>query len=310
MKLANGKKMKIHVFTDCDLDGAASLLAFNWLVNDSNTTYTITRVTDFRRTFLEWLKSNNIEDYEKIFIIDLDVSQDSVDIVDRENIIIVDHHDTHVENISKYKNATIVIQKETSCAKLLYNTFKKSTELTTNQQFIIAMADDYDSYELKIPQSYDMNIVFWNYQGDRFAKFKADFGRGFTGFGRYHKNIIMLHKKKLEKLKNNIQIFEADIPVSKVQTKFISTFADSCINEIAEFIINKYSADVGVVVNLKSKKASFRKSKACKVNLGQLTKTLFKGGGHEYAAGASIQNEDGSSNNNFLSFSKMFNPKK
>ena len=106
VQLAASKKMKIHVFTDCDLDGAASLLTFNWLVNDSNTTYTITRVTDFRRTFLEWLKSNNIEDYEKIFIIDLDVSQDSVDIVDRENIIIIDHHDTHVENASKYKNAT------------------------------------------------------------------------------------------------------------------------------------------------------------------------------------------------------------
>ena len=308
VQLSNKSSKKIHVFTDCDLDGATSLLAFNWLVNDSNTTYTITRVTDFRQTFLEWLKHNSAADYEKIFVMDLDVSQDSIDIIDLDNVVILDHHDTHVDNVSKYKNATTIIQKETSCAKLVYNTFKHAKSLNPRQLLMIAIADDYDSYELKIPQSYDMNIVFWNYRGDRFHKFKLDFKAGFACFNKFHKNTIMLHKKTLKKLKDTIQVFTAKIPIKNVETTFVSTFADSCINEIAEHIVETHSADIGMVVNLKSRKASFRKSKACDINLGNLTKNLLGGGGHEYAAGASIEGEGDSLSHNFLNFSKLFKP--
>ena len=308
VQLANKRSKKIHIFTDCDLDGATSLLAFNWLVNDTNTTSTITRVTDFRRSFLEWLKTNNTKDYEKIFIMDLDVSQDSADIVDLDNVVILDHHETHVDNKSKYKNATAILQKETSCAKLVYNTFKEATPLTPAKQLMIAIADDYDSYALKIPQSYDMNVVFWNYRGERFAKFKTDFKHGFKAFNHYQKNIIMFHNKKLNKLKDNIQVFKAKIPIKNVETTFVSTFADSCINEIAEYIVEIHSADIGMVVNLKSNKLSIRKSKMCEINLGNLSKKLFSGGGHAYAAGASIGNEKGELNNNFLNFSKLFKP--
>ena len=110
----------------------------------------------------------------------------------------------------------------------------------------------------------------------------------------------MFHNKKLNKLKDNIQVFKAKIPIKNVETTFVSTFADSCIYEIAEYIVEIHSADIGMVVNLKSNKLSIRKSKMCEINLGNLSKKLFSGGGHAYAAGASIGNEKGELNNNFL----------
>ena len=93
-----------------------------------------------------------------------------------------------------------------------------------------------------------------------------------------------------------------NVPIGKNKYKLIAVFADSFINEIAEYIIQNYKSDIGFVINLKSKKVSIRKSKLCDVDLGKLATKLFDaGGGHEYAAGGLI-------NDNFLTFSKIFKP--
>jgi oligoribonuclease NrnB/cAMP/cGMP phosphodiesterase (DHH superfamily) len=296
---------KIHVFTDCDLDGAASLLAFKWLVKPKHLTYNIVRVNDFRERFLEWQKRHSIKSYEKIFILDLDVSQDSLDIVDHENIVIIDHHDTHVQNKDKYKNATTLIENYTSCAKLLYTKFHKDGDLTPNQQLLILLADDYDSYTLKLKESYELNVLYWNYQGDRFKKLEDDFRNGFFKFNNFQQNIINFHTRKLKRLKDTIEVHTANIPIKNEDRKFVSTFADSCINEIAEHIISKYNADIGMVVNLKTKKVSVRKAEDCDVHVGELCQKLFKGGGHEYAGGGVYADESGV-NDTFMQFTKLF----
>lgn len=291
---------KIHIFADSDLDGAISLQTFYWLVRPKNATHTIVRVNDFKTEFTNFLKYNNIDDYEKIFILDLDISQDSLDVADIEKVVVVDHHDTHVQNVDKYKNATTIVELCTSCCKLIYNKFKHIRELSKRQQYLILLGDDYDSYQLKLPDSYNLNVVFWNYQGDKFQKFSDDFGKGFFGFNKFQKNIIALNEKKLNDLKRSIKIYEATLPIQNKDIKFVSTFADSCINEIAEYIISKYKSDVGLVVNLNTNKVSFRKSKDCDIHLGNLSKKIADGGGHEYAAGGSI-------NDTFMNFTKVFN---
>jgi hypothetical protein len=232
------------------------------------------------------------------------VSQDCLELVDRKNVVIVDHHDTHVQNKHKYKHATTIIEQCTSCAKLVYKKFKQDTQLTEQQQYLILLADDYDSYELKLKDSYHLNIVLWNYQGDRFGKFEKDFGKGFFGFNKFQYNIITFHKRKLKSLKESIQVFHATIPINKKPLKFVSTFADTCINEIAEHIIQKHKSDVGIVVNLKSKKVSLRKSNDCDLHLGDFSKKILNGGGHEYAAGGLLDEN----NHDFCSFTKLFKP--
>jgi hypothetical protein len=296
-------KKNIFVFTDCDLDGAGSYLMFKWFIGN-NIPYKITRVNDFKEVFTLWYKTNKNK-YDTIYILDLDVSQECLELIDKKNVTIIDHHKTHVENKAKYKNATLMIQEYTSCTKLLYNIFSKhyKTKLTDEQKLMVLYIDDYDSYELKYPNSYNVNLVYWNYQGDRLGKFLIDFDKGFNGFTDIQKNIINFNKQKFKAIKNGLDVHIAnDISIGKNKYKLVSVFADSYINEIADHIIKNYKADIGFVVNLKTKKVSLRKSKECKVDLGALAVKLFdSGGGHEYAAGGLI-------NKNFLKFSLMFKP--
>jgi nanoRNase/pAp phosphatase (c-di-AMP/oligoRNAs hydrolase) len=231
------------------------------------------------------------------------VSQDSLDLVDHKNVAIIDHHDTHCQNADKYKNATTIIELCTSCAKLIYTKFKHVNNISPHQQYLILLADDYDSYELKLKDSYNLNVVYWAYQGDRFEKFKRDFFNGFFEFNKFQHNIIKFNEKKLNSLKQTIDVFEATIPIQNTPVKFVSTFAESCINEIAEHIIQKHNSDIGLVVNLKSGKVSLRKSSKCDVHLGNLAKKLLNGGGHEYAAGGTLSDSE-----SFVSLTKLFKP--
>ena len=163
------------------------------------------------------------------------------------------------------------------------------------------MVDDYDSYTLQVPGSYDLNTIFWNYQGDKIKKFTDEFGDGFREFDLKQKNIISFYSKKLQRVLSELNIFKASIPINKKPKKFVSTFASDCINEVADYIIKDNGADVGMVINLKSNKVSFRRSKNADVDLSKLAGRLADGGGHKYASGATITPQ-------FLSFSKLFKP--
>ena len=252
-----------------------------------------------------WSTTHDIDEYDEIFVFDLDSSQDDAtrEFLDRKNVTIIDHHKCHVDNKHKYTNANIYIEEYTSCSKLLYKYFKNAKEkLTKEQKLLIAMVDDYDCYELKIPQSYHLNIVFWNYQGDRLMKFLQDFGKGFYGFKDIQLSAIEFYKTKLNKIKETVHIYTGVVPINKKEYRFVSTFANECINDIADFIIKNYKADVGLVINTKSNKVSIRRSTDCDLDLSSFAEKLFtQGGGHAAAAGGIIDER-------FAVFSKLFKP--
>ena len=153
---------KIFVFTDSDLDGAASLLVLHWVLkaNPGDIKFQTVTVSNFRKEFLLWAAENSIENYDAVYFLDLDTSSSS-DLIDNKKSIIIDHHETH--DASKYKNANTNISVTTSCAKLLYLHFKdKLTSLTNEQKYLIALANDYDSYTLKLTESYNLNCAFSN----------------------------------------------------------------------------------------------------------------------------------------------------
>ena len=77
---------KIFVFTDFDLDGTVSLLELHWFLNakPGQIKFKSTTVSNFRREYLSWLNDHKPTDYEKIYILDLDVSNNA-DLVDKEN---------------------------------------------------------------------------------------------------------------------------------------------------------------------------------------------------------------------------------
>ena len=295
---------KYFIFTDADVDGAGSYLIWKWCTA-ANAPYITTRINDLPKAVKTWSATHNIDDYDQVYVFDLDASQDEETrkFLDRKNVTIIDHHKCHVDNKHKYKHATVVLQVYTSCTKLLYNQFKNAKEsLTDEQKLLVVMVDDYDCYELKVPNSYQLNIVFWNYQGDRLAKFIRDFSGGFQGFKPIQLKAIDFYEQKLSKIKETVHVYTATIPINNNKYRFVSTFASECINDIADFIIKNYKADVGLVVNPKSNKVSVRRSKECDLDLSDFAARLFKvGGGHADAAGGIIDD-------NFATFSTLFKP--
>lgn len=291
------------IFTDIDLDGAMSYLMFEWY-NKKRIPYIATRVVDFRASFAGWLKYHKLSDYDTIYILDLDVSNECLELVDKPNVVIIDHHDSHVRNKHKYKKAKVFIESTTSCAKLLYKLLysKSETPLSDECKKLVLMTDDYDSWQLRVPNSHELNTVFWNYQGDKIKKFVEDFGSGFHGYTPSHKKIIQFYEKKKDNTINNLELFEGTVPIGGSSLKIVSTFANTCINDVADYIIKHHNADIGIVVNTDSKKVSFRKDKQCDVDLSELAATVAEGGGHVYAAGGKMCEK-------FATFSKLFKPK-
>lgn len=293
--------MKNIVFTDADLDGSMSYLLLKWTVTQK-LPYRVTTVTKFKDDFNAWLKKNNPEDYNKIIILDLDVSQ-SQDIIDLPNVVIVDHHKTHVPNKDGYKHAKAVVQEYPSCAKLLYKLYKNKLDQVMNddQKKLLLLVDDYDSWAHKYPHSKKLNYLFWNYQGDRLEKFLKDFQSGFKGFNEQQTRTIDFYETKLQKTVDNLAYHQAIVSIQGKKRTCISTFASTLISDIGNYLVDDMSADIGFVINPETNRVSLRKNKTCTVDVGKLAQVLVDGGGHEAAAG-------GVCTEKFLEFSKLFKP--
>ena len=296
---------KIFVFTDFDLDGTVSLLELHWILDakPGEIEFKSTTVSNFRREYLNWLNDHKPTDYKNIYILDLDVSS-SIDLIDNTNFIIIDHHLTHANASSGYKNATVHVIEGTSCAKTLYKVYKPTT-LTTAQKLLVAIADDYDSYNLKLPESYEMNCLLSNMQksagAQKAEKFMSRFYAGFSGFNAQENNIIKEHVERRDKAIKELQIYKGIVSIAGKERSVYGTTGDKFVNEICDHLIKKYNADLVFFVNTSVSHVSWRKTKSCEIDLSKLAAKLCEGGGHNYAAGGKITEA-------FMNFTKLLTP--
>ena len=298
----------IHVFTDIDLDGSTSLLALHWGLKAKigEITYKATTISNLRRELLRWLENDSIDNYDYVYFLDLDTSN-CVDLIDNKKTIIIDHHLTHVKNKHNYKNATVDVVETTSCAKKIYNCFKSSFKdtLSSEQKLLIAMADDYDSYQFKLPLSYNLNCLLTNTQKtldkNRTDKFVERFYNGFNGFTVQENNIIKEYINGRDTTIKELKIFSGNVNISKQEVKVTGTTGTKYVNDICDYLIKQYNSDIVFFVNTNNQHVSFRKKKECVIDLSKLAAKLCEGGGHEYAAGGKITEM-------FMEFTKQLTP--
>lgn len=297
----------IFVFTDIDLDGATSLLTLHWALNVpyEGIKFKATTVTNFRKEFLSWATEDSLDNYKAVLFLDLDTSS-SADLIDHKNSIIIDHHQSHVLNKEKYKNAKLHVTETTSCAKLVYNIFKdKLTNLTTQQKYLIALANDYDCYSFSLKETYDINCLFTNTQKTldktRTHKFLERFYKGFDSFNRQELNIIKEYTTGRDAAISALQIFAGDLSISKQKVRVVGTMGVKYVNDVCDYLLKEHSADIAFFINTNNSHVSFRKKKTCTVNMSKLAETLCQGGGHEYAAGGKLTET-------FMEFTKQLTP--
>lgn len=278
--------MKVCIWTDNDLDGAGSALLMKIIYETVETT--IHEVSDFEMVgrIKGWF-NQNYDLYDKIFILDLHIPIELLPTIDKEKVVVIDHHASHVDVKTQYHQATVIIEEETSCVKLIRRKFAKvlDTKLTKPQEQLLAIVDDYDNYTLKYTESLKLNAIYKSYNKPKVDKFIESFSGGIREFNVHELNTIKIYFKKYKQTVDEAEFFEGNLKGYKV----ISCVAHFAINEVAEYALKKYNADIAIIVILDANAVSFRKKvNTCSIKLNKLAEVLCDGGGHEYASGGKI----------------------
>lgn len=275
----------IAIWTDNDLDGAGSACLLGLIYKTPPNSVYLKEVYDktFAGEFRGWI-ANNYDNYDLIFITDLYIPDEIVDLVDDPKFIIIDHHQSHVDVKDRYKKAKVIVEYETSCTLLIRKKFAAALKLTDAQKELFDHIDDYDNYTLKLKDTLKYNAVFHSYNRPKVDKFIESFKDGVREFTPYEKNAIKLYFSKYKEQIDNATFYFGTLKGYKV----VGCFAENSINEVAHYAINKFNADIAMVVIMQAQSVSIRKNKNCPIELHKLAEKLCDGGGHAYAAGGKL----------------------
>ena len=276
--------MHILIFTDSDLDGAGSAL----LLKEVFTGHEVIIVETSEYRILNEFKNrwNTLDHFDKIFVCDLSLNEEQAIAINRDNVVVVDHHETHSKFVEQYTKAKAVVTPYTSCTKLIFDKFKSKIDVTPEKEALVKLIDQYDSWAFDFPRELEparLNAIYYGYNKPKAEKFIESFKNGLRDYTAHERGAIKLHFKSfVEQLEN--PKFHGKIKDYKV----VSTFVTRQVNEVANYILDKYDADVAIMVNLEGKVVSFRKQRGVQLNLGKLAEKLCEGGGAHNLAGGKL----------------------
>lgn len=289
---------KILIWSDLDLDGAGTQCVLRWLHPKDDITTQGSTISTLQHDFNEYIKSVDLDSFDIVYITDLDTTSIS-DVIDRDNVIVIDHHKSHLDIIHVYRNLTLYVKEYTSATKLIYKTFEAELNkvITPAQRALIALIDDYDCFELKHPESALLNIVYWDIPGKRINKFVELYTDGFKGFTPENNKSIQKHADVLNNITSRLNPYVGRLGDYSIMCDFVTTSH----NDVAAFMLSKYPIDIVALVNPGRETVSFRKAKNSDADLSEIVSQHFEGGGHASAAGCRL-------NTQFLEFSKTLKP--
>jgi hypothetical protein len=290
--------VNIQVWTDTDLHGAGATLVLKWLYKDAKT-FSINDVSEYTFTGKFKGAEQSLDHYDKVFVVDLDLTPEQIKLADHHNVVVIDTHRGHIKHKHLYKEAKIIIDDSYySCVNLMLDKFNKHLQhLTDKQKLLLEYISTYDWYNTTHKESLKLNAVYYNLNSPKTEKFIEAFIDGYREFTIHEKNAIKLYFKKFKDQIDSGQVFTGMIKDYSV----VATFANYAINELAHFLIKKYSTDISIIVNTQAKTVSFRRSKESDVDVSILAKKICEGGGHASSAGGKLTEQ-------FANLTKTFVP--
>ena len=290
-------KTNVQVITHSDLDGVVSYLVLCWFYGkkvDVMSTTPMKLEQDFDK-----LQASG-KTWDKLYFLDLDVSKIGSKI-DHATTVVLDHHKT---NIYPFKNAIVRIYNESSCCKLIYDTFFKEKTITNEQKTLIALADDWDSAQKKTPLSEQLNIVYHS-MSNKFSSFVEDYYNGFAPFDKFKTNTITLYKKHCSEYIDTLNVFSGKVEFDgQKNIKVGAIFCDKFVQESCDWLFRTHNVDIAIAVILNQKRIAVRRnSNRNDIDVSKFVQRIASGGGHEAAAGGNLTDE-------FIEFTKMLTPLK
>ena len=196
--------MHILIFTDTDLDGAGSALLLNRLfaghdvITVETTEFSI--LNEFKN---RW---NTLDHFDKIFVCDLSLNEEQAEAINRDNVVVIDHHSNHVPHIDKYTKAKSIVQEYTSCTKLIADKFGPKLNLNEDLHALIDLVDRYDSWNFDFPKDIEparLNAIYYTYNKPKWEKFNESFKDGLHDYTPHERGAMKLFFKSfVEQLEN------------------------------------------------------------------------------------------------------------
>lgn len=286
----------IHVITHSGLDGMGCLLVMLWVFSNDNITFShVYSKTDL----LEELKKKSLNSYDKVFILNLNISAEHLPYIDRPNVIYVSHRNL-ASNIVLNK-AKKITKPFSSSVLYTYNLFKSQLSNISNaQKQLIAQIHDYESNQLQFKSSIELSKLFKAHYTGNSSLFIKDFYNGAHKLTKLQLQALEIYDRKVTDTIDNLIVFEATAFIQGASRYIIAAFAEYA-DEIANFLAKKYNPDVVILVDTKKFRVNFKCNTKVNIDASILCQLLCDGGGHESAA-------EGSLTEKFMTFSKLFQP--
>lgn len=293
---------KYKLYTHIDLDGAGCAVLAN-IAFDRNVDIEYVRNPNECTESLVKM-GNEYKEYEYIYVTDCsfnpqEVAEKNPKVLN--HIKLFDHHKTAIEGFKEYHWATVepMLYGRPTCGTELFYEHLKLKGLITDRTFFVEQVRLLDTWEWtkypsKIPK-YLSDLVF-----DLGLQY---FVRAFTDriagkdlnelnlFNEFERTILMHETIREEKeIKRFMECaYYGTVENNGTQYKFSIVFNDSKYTSVlGNKICKELGVDIAFMINLNRDKIEVRTART-DINLGEVMKKYYNGGGHPQASGGSIE---------------------
>lgn len=292
-------KKKIKLYSHTDMDGHGPYILLKHFYPNAQIDYSFCNCGDINEKVEDFIFNDEFLNYDAIYFTDISVSeeiaeklQNLAETTDIE-IRLFDHHKT-AEKLNKFEFCKVVIEEdgELTCGtRLFYNFLLKEKGLDPSHatDVFVKYVNDYDTwlwedkYKYTLPN--DWNSLFEVYSGKEFVKNVLTKLRNnslkFNETDRIILRFVQEEKKSYVKSRTR-ETFVRIIDGIKCAIVFGERFS----NELASKLSEMYP-DCPIQIVIGQNGMSFRCRGEKTVDLTKIA-SLFGGGGHAKAAGASV----------------------
>lgn len=291
--------MKILLISHiADLDGVMPVVLTDLVFEDYD--YKLLDIKDVDNYILDGLKKSLFDNYDKVIMTDLCVSEEvanKIDSIDfKKKFLVLDHHIGNIE-LNKYSFITVIDEvngiKESGTSlyyKYLLENFCNDLIKRNSVAYMVSLVRLGDTWQWKnfnVEEARDISTILSYYGNDRFINNYTNFLRKNREFYFNEAEKVLIESDKnmrhdyIERAKENMII--RNIKGYKVGIVFAELYRSELGNTLAEYFID--SVDLIMIINM-NRTFSFRCVKD-NVDVCEFAK-LFGGKGHKKAAGAPL----------------------
>ena len=279
---------KLYTHNDLDGVGCAVLAKLMW-GNNVNIEY-----CNNPNEVTERLNKVNQKKYDTIFITDCSFDYSKVKL-DFSRLKLFDHHHTAEYLVGKIPYAVVKekIDGKATCGTELFYNYLKHKGLDKSADYFVEQVRLYDTWDWaksssQIPKYLSMLVYmfsitrFVDVYTERLAK--EDLNE-LTIFNQYERDVLSYEIKRQEKeLKKQLKQVQI---VDTTQYKLGVIVGDYNMSILGNAICDTYNVDIAIGVNIMRGSINVRTNRE-EIDLGDIMKSWFKGGGHQKSAGGCL----------------------